>query len=121
MEGFVQVVGRQLPCTARAAPRDASSATPLHQKLPAMITSAAVAALLATSSLSLVALPAKADAPENEVAKAAVDIAKDADAAAQGLLDQAAEDVLSATENASPMSDVQGAVDNAAKKLSPGA
>jgi hypothetical protein len=152
VEVFVQVAGRQPPCTPRAVSRDhqvpdpidstvsnAASATSLHQKIPGVITSAAVAALLATSSPSLAALPAgEAETPVIEAARAGVDAAKYADAAAKGAVEEVAKgmpsakgtgaDVLdgavkafqAAAEKVAPQTvEVQDAVRTAAEKLAP--
>jgi hypothetical protein len=144
MEIVVQVVGRQHPCTLRAAPRDAASATSLHQKVPVVITTAAVAALLASSPPSLAALnvgkvetlgqPAKeavragadaakdADAAAKGAAQAGIDAAVDADAAAKGVFDDAVKSFQSAAEKFSPGKEIekaQGSVEAAAGKLKP--
>jgi hypothetical protein len=118
---------------------NAASATSLHQKIPGAITSAAVAALLATSSPSLAALPAgEAETPVIEAARAGVDAAKDADAAAKGAVEEVAKgmpsakgtgaDVLdgavkafqAAAEKVAPQTvEVQDAVRTASEKLAP--
>jgi hypothetical protein len=118
----VQVVGRQHPCTTRAAPRDAASATPLLQKLRVAITSASVAALLANCPPSLAAFSAgKIETPVKEATQAGMNAAKDADAAAKSAAQSGIDAAVDADAAAKgTFGDAIKAFQSAAERFSPG-